>query len=76
MALYYTCRHCNVEMGKLEQTSIHTEQIGLHKLNDEERQEMVTYDSAGNIYIKAICEDCHESLKKDPTRHQYDHLIH
>lgn len=76
MALYYICRHCGTEMGKLEQISIHTEHLGLHTLSDEERQEMIIYDSSGDIQIKAICEDCHESFKKNPTLHQYDHLIH
>lgn len=76
MAIHYHCRHCGTKLGSLEQTSIHSEALGLHKLTDEERQEMVVYEQSGDIYIKAICEDCQELLDRNPDYHQYDFLIH
>lgn len=76
MALIYYCRHCGVEVGKIDELSIDIEQLGLHLLTDKERHEMIVYDSTGNIHIKSICEDCHESFTKNPTLHQYDYLIH
>ncbi|MGX6446294.1 anti-sigma-F factor Fin family protein [Neobacillus sp. K501] len=76
MAIHYHCRHCGTSLGSIEQSSIHSETLGLHKLTQQERQEMVAYDSAGNIQISAICEDCQEALERNPEYHQYDFLIH
>lgn len=76
MAIHYQCRHCGSKIGSLDQKSIHAEALGLHKLTDQERMEMVTYDSGGNIHITSICEDCQESLERNPDYHQYDFLIH
>ena len=45
---------------------LQAEQLGFNQLNDEERQEMIVYDSTGDIHVKAICEDCHESLQRNP----------
>nr|WP_263323937.1 anti-sigma-F factor Fin family protein [Neobacillus sp. Marseille-Q6967] len=76
MSIHYHCRHCGTNIGSIEQTSIQSETLGLHKLTQEERQEMVSYDPTGNIHIKAICEDCQEALERNPEFHQYDFLIH
>lgn len=76
MAIHYHCRHCGVKIGSLEKMSVHSEQLGLHKLSDEERQDMVSYDQQGDIQITSICEDCQEHLNRNPDYHQYDFLIH
>lgn len=76
MALKYYCRHCGIEMGKIDNMSVDSERLGLHKLTNEERMEMVSYDDAGDVHIKSICEDCHESLERNPTYYQNDYLIH
>lgn len=76
MAIHYHCRHCGTKLGSIEQTSVHSETLGLHKLTDQERLDMVSYDASGEIYIKAICEDCQEALERNPEYHQYDFLIH
>ncbi|WP_028390516.1 anti-sigma-F factor Fin family protein [Bacillus cihuensis] len=76
MALHYTCRHCGTKIGTLSETILHSEQLGLTQLNDEERQDMIAYDSVGNVHVKAICEDCHEALQKNPDLHQNDYIIH
>lgn len=76
MAIHYYCRHCNIPLGKIENMSMHSDKLGLHTLTDEERLEMIDYDSSGDIYIKAICEDCHESLERNPEFYQNDYLIH
>ena len=75
MAIHYHCRHCGTNLGSLNQSSIHSETLGLHKLTQQERQEMVTYDASGDIHITAICEDCQEALERNPDYHQYDFLI-
>lgn len=76
MALKYQCRHCGVQIGTIDSMSVDSEQLGLSTLTDEERMEMVTYDSNGDIQVKAICEDCHESLERNPDYYQNDYLIH
>ncbi|MCM3768420.1 MULTISPECIES: anti-sigma-F factor Fin family protein [Bacillaceae] len=76
MAIHYHCRHCGTKIGSIEEASIHAEALGLHKLSDQERQDMVSYETTGDINIKAICEDCQEALERNPDYHQYDFLIH
>ncbi|WP_071393067.1 anti-sigma-F factor Fin family protein [Bacillus tuaregi] len=76
MAIHYHCRHCGVKLGSLDQVAVDSQRLGLHTLSDEERQDMVTYNSKGDIQIKSICEDCQESLEKNPEYYQNDFLIH
>jgi hypothetical protein len=63
-------------LGSIEQAAIHSETLGIHKLTNLERQEMVAYDPSGDIHITSICEDCQEALERNPEYHQYDFLIH
>ena len=76
MSIHYHCRHCGIKLGSLEQQFVDTERLGLHRLTDEERQDMVSYQSNGDINIKSICEDCQESFNKNPEFYQNDFLIH
>jgi hypothetical protein len=76
VAIHYYCRHCGVKLGSIEQVSVHSEVLGLDKLTEQERQDMVIYEPSGDIQIRAICEDCQESLERNPDYHQYDFLIH
>jgi len=63
-------------MATISDTEINNEQLGLNILTTDDMHEMVTYESNGDIHIKAICEDCHEAFMKNPDLHQYDYLIH
>lgn len=76
MALKYQCRHCGIQLGTINNMSVDSERLGLSKLTDEERMEIITYDTSGDIHIKTICEDCHESLERNPDYYQNDYLIH
>ncbi|KQL51378.1 hypothetical protein AN964_20605 [Heyndrickxia shackletonii] len=76
MAIHYFCRHCGTNMGILDNLSIHADHLGLNTLTNEERQDMISYESNGNIHIKSICEDCQEALTSNPELHAYDYLIH
>ncbi|MDZ5474327.1 anti-sigma-F factor Fin family protein [Bacillus sp. 31A1R] len=76
MAINYQCRHCGVNMGTIDHLSVHSHQLGINMLTDEERLDMVDYDQSGNIKVKSICEDCQESYQRNPDLHQYDYLIH
>lgn len=76
MALIYTCRHCGNTVGQITEIDLRSDQLGFNLLTNEERDEMISYDSHGNILVKSICEDCHESFNKNPALHQNDYLIH
>ncbi len=76
MALHYYCSHCGTKVGSLDSISIHSESLGLHKLTDAERHDMISYVDNGDIHIKSICEDCQESLERNPGYHENDFLIH
>ncbi|MGG5254545.1 anti-sigma-F factor Fin family protein [Neobacillus sp. SM06] len=75
MAIHYHCRHCGTKLGSVDKISIHSESLGLHKLTEQERNEMVTYGQDGDIHISSICEDCQEALERNPEYHQMDYLI-
>jgi hypothetical protein len=75
VAIHYHCRHCGTEIGKIERTSINSESLGLHTLTEQERMEMVSYDTMGDVHITSICEDCQEALERNPDYHQLDFLI-
>ncbi|WP_153127244.1 anti-sigma-F factor Fin family protein [Peribacillus tepidiphilus] len=75
MALHYFCRHCGMSLGTIDEKMIGSEQLGFHLLNEEERQEMISYQSTGDIHVKSICHDCHEALHRNPDFHNIDYLI-
>ncbi|MCF6139593.1 anti-sigma-F factor Fin family protein [Pseudalkalibacillus berkeleyi] len=75
MSVYYACKHCNVHIGKLDVSSVATTNLGLDQLTDQEREEYVSYDDDGHVYVKSICEDCYEMLNKNPDYHALDTFI-
>lgn len=75
MAIHYHCRHCGVKIGTIHKTSISSESLGLDKLTEQERLEMIMYDPFGDIYITSICEDCQEAFERNPDYHQFGFLI-
>lgn len=66
MAIHYQCRHCGKHVGRFDQNGLTAEQLGFHELSAEDRQTMIEYDKQGEIHVKTICEDCHESLDRNP----------
>jgi hypothetical protein len=65
-----------MEMGTIENAFLESDKLGLNQLTDEERLDMISYDESGNVHVKAICEDCYESLLRNPDFYQNDYLIH
>jgi hypothetical protein len=70
MSIHYNCRHCGVKVGTIDRMSLHSEQLGFHQLNDEERVDMISYQNNGDIEVKTICEDCQEALDRNPQFHE------
>ncbi|MGO4890189.1 anti-sigma-F factor Fin [Anaerobacillus sp. MEB173] len=75
MAIHYHCRHCNVEVGRLESNHYDSSQLGFNHLDHEERNEMISYDASGDMHVKTVCEDCQEALERNPDFHQHELFI-
>jgi hypothetical protein len=76
LAIVYRCRHCGGTIGKLDQQYVEAETLGLHTLSSEERNEMVSYQTNGDIEVNAICEHCEEALNQNPVYHEMDTFLH
>ncbi|WP_221569253.1 anti-sigma-F factor Fin family protein [Alkalihalobacillus sp. TS-13] len=75
MAVYYSCKHCGVHIGKLDVSSTASTNLGFDHLSDQEREEYISYDDQGHVYVKSICEDCYEMLRRNPDLHALDTFI-
>lgn len=75
MAVYYTCKHCKVDIGRLDVNTIETTNLGFNQLTDHEREEYLSYDDQGHVHVKSICEDCYEMLRRNPDYHALDSFI-
>ncbi|MDC3417931.1 anti-sigma-F factor Fin family protein [Aquibacillus salsiterrae] len=75
MAIVYTCNHCNNVVGKLDQEIVDTQSLGWNELSAEDRNALIEYQANGDVKIKTICEDCQESLEKNPAYHELDNFI-
>ncbi|MBP1970357.1 hypothetical protein J2Z83_002475 [Virgibacillus natechei] len=75
MAIVYTCRHCGHVIGKLEQKMVDTSLLGFDQLSTKEKIDMIEYKDNGDVQIKAICEDCEDTLGHHPQYHELDFFI-
>ncbi|WP_227397266.1 anti-sigma-F factor Fin family protein [Jeotgalibacillus aurantiacus] len=75
MAVYYHCRHCGNEVGAIDTQLVDAKRLGIHSLSAEERKSMISYTNEGHVNIQTICEDCQESLERNPDFHELDQFI-
>src|SRR5690625_4705373 len=75
MSIVYKCRHCGHVIGTIEQQIVETSMLGWDILSPEDRQDMIHYQQNGDIHIKAICENCEDSLGRHPEYHELDYFI-
>lgn len=75
MTIHYWCRHCGIDVGKIEHKQVESESLGFHQLDQNERTEMINYDEVGNIHVNTICEDCQEALERNPQFHENQTFI-
>ena len=75
MSIIYKCRHCEHVIGKIDQQVVDTSMLGWEQLSTEDKQDMIQYQSNGDIHIKSICEDCEDSLGRYPEYHELDYFI-
>ncbi len=52
-----------------------SQSLGFHHLTSTERTDMLTYAANGDIHVNVICEDCHESLTRNPDFYELDKII-
>lgn len=76
MALRYYCRHCGTNVGQINQQEMSYNRLGFNNLSLEERMDMLQYDPNGDLHVKVICEDCQESLERNPDYHALHTFLH
>ncbi len=74
MAIHYKCRHCHTDLGAIKQ-QVDAEMLGFTQLTSEERADMLTYETNGDVSVAVICEDCHEALLRNPDFYELDQII-
>ncbi|MBD3108970.1 anti-sigma-F factor Fin family protein [Bacillus sp. AGMB 02131] len=75
MDLYYTCRHCQSNIGMVREQSATWQQLGFHRLSASDYHDLIRYDANGNMHVQVICEDCEEALQHNPSLHGIDYII-
>ncbi len=75
MNVYYVCRHCKKYLATIPKHQEILEQLGLNQLTTIELQEIVMYDSLGNIHIHITCDYCEEAFRHNPLLHEIDFII-
>ncbi|CAM3255337.1 anti-sigma-F factor Fin [Filibacter tadaridae] len=66
MSIRYTCRHCEVEMGKIPFESVKETVLLLQKIDTGEEERFLTYEKDGALTVRSICEQCEQSLQRFP----------
>ncbi|KAA0941013.1 anti-sigma-F factor Fin family protein [Sporosarcina sp. ANT_H38] len=66
MAIRYTCRHCETEIGTLPFESAKETVLLLHQMNEAEAEHFLAYEKDGALTVRCICEQCEQSLQRFP----------
>ncbi len=66
MAIRYTCRHCETEIGTLPFESAKETILLLQKMDEGEEERFLTYEKNGELTVRCICEQCEQSLLRFP----------
>ncbi|MCL6445961.1 MAG: anti-sigma-F factor Fin family protein [Alicyclobacillus sp.] len=71
MRVEYVCRHCQLQVGALNQPSWTLEDArhycGLNMLSPVEWSESVTYyGDSGVLYVQTVCDYCQRALEAHP----------
>jgi hypothetical protein len=66
MAVHYVCKHCRMPLGEISNEEVTEFQLGFHFLTPEERGDIITYNSSGDVTVKLVCEYCNEALQTHP----------
>ena len=58
----YRCRYCRMPLGVLADEA----RLGFAALTPEERADIITYDSDGEITVRLVCDYCRQALEAHP----------
>lgn len=75
MGIIYKCRHCGVIVGELKHSQIDSLKLGFEALTYDERQQMISMQTNGDIVVQTVCEDCQEALERNPHFHEMEYFI-
>jgi hypothetical protein len=64
MSVNYYCRHCNSLIGSVHE--VEEWRLGFHFLTPEERNDIISYNSNGDVMVRVICDYCKEALDSNP----------
>lgn len=66
MSVNYICRHCRTPLGRIDHAQVDEIQLGFHSLTLEERNDIIAYNSNGDVTVRVTCDYCMEALKQHP----------
>jgi len=66
MSVNYICRHCGSPLGRIDQEHVSETQLGFHSLTPEERNDIISYNSNGDVTVRVTCDYCREALDNHP----------
>lgn len=62
----YVCKFCGQILGEVDYKDFYECNLGFDFLTLIERENIITYESNGDLLVKIICEYCEEALEKNP----------
>lgn len=75
MSIVYKCTHCQHVIGRLRKSDAYKSKLGLDMLSNADKEDMIHYQTNGDIHIQTICESCEASLNNHPQYHELDFFI-
>ena len=63
MAIRYTCRHCEIEIGTLPFESAKETILLLQKMDEEEDEQFLTYEKDGELTVAASVSSVNSHFK-------------
>lgn len=72
----YVCRFCQSSLGKLNSSVYSEAELGLDQLTEEEREDIISLDTNGQMQVRVVCENCEHILNHYPERSLLPSLYH
>jgi hypothetical protein len=66
MSVKYICRYCRTSIGEIASNQISEFQLGFHFLTPEERSDIISYNTNGDVTVRVVCSYCGEALEANP----------
>lgn len=76
MAIIMKCRHCNQQLGTVDDLVTVYDAIYQNGFNQEEINDMIHHNESGQSELHLICEHCEEILAQNPNLFENEKFIH